>query len=275
MKHMIEIDGERRNIDIRAMDERFIVYRKMFAAPLTPDNIGIVNPGDPEYLAEQIADGRFNIIEEFFRRQIQIVGSCMILAWDGDGVIGKMHFTTREMHEALGGPERWNAPFCYCVDHNGFAPKLQTFSDEELTRLLASPSRTLRVLCLNIGHTDPRWHGHGIAKAMLEYLKQWARERGWRRIEVQSCPDITPTSIIGDWMLRRRPVERRGFRVLEETQISPDEAQRRLRVIEEFLSGGSDYPNWAEWYARSVHRLAAGSAWKSEYDKEYFMACDL
>jgi GNAT superfamily N-acetyltransferase len=274
MKHTIEIDGERREIDIRAMDESFIVYRKMFAPPLTPDNIGTVNPGDPEYLAQHLADGRFKIIDAFFRKQVQIVGSCLVLAWDGAGVIGKMHFTTREMHEAIGGPEQWSSPSCYCVDHDGFAPKLQSITDKELSRLLTSASRTLRVLCFNIGHSDKRYHGQGIATAMLEYLKQWAREHHWRRIEVRSCPDITPTTIIGDWMLRRGLLERRGFHVLEETRVSPDEASRRLREIEGFLAGKDDYPKWAEPYAHSVHRLAAQSAWRSEYDKDYLMACD-
>jgi len=275
MKRTIEIDGERRDIDIRAMDESFIVYRKMFAPPLTPDNIGKVNPGDPEYLAAQLANGRFKIIEEFFRKQVQIVGSCMILAWDGAGVIGKMHFTTREMHEAIGGPEQWTSPSCYCVDHDGFAPKLQGFSHEELALLLTSASRTLRVLCFNIGHRDERYQGQGMATAMLEYLAQWARERNWRRIEVRSCPDITPTTVIGDWMLRRGPLERRGFHVLEETRVSPDDASRRMREIDEFLAGKGDYPKWAEPYAHTVHHLAAHSVRRSEYDKDYLMACDL
>jgi len=275
MKHTIRINDVKRDIDILAMDESFIVYRKMFAPPLTPDNIGKVNPGDPEYLSEQFADGRFKIIEEFFRKQVRIVGSCMVLAWDGAGVIGKMHFTTREMHEAIGGPEQWSSPSCYCVDHDGFAPAIQSFSDEELTRLLTSASRTLRVLCFNIGHFDARYQGKGIAAAMLEYLKQWARERGWRRIEIRSCPDITPPTIMGAWMLRRGPLERRGFYSLQETQVSRAEAERRLRDIEGFLTGKKDCPRWAEPYARNVHHLAAHCAWRSEYDKDYLMACDL
>ena len=44
MKHRIVVDGQERDIEIRAMDEKFIVYRKMFAPPLTPENIGKVNP---------------------------------------------------------------------------------------------------------------------------------------------------------------------------------------------------------------------------------------
>jgi GNAT superfamily N-acetyltransferase len=264
VRHTISIDGQERAIDIRAMGEEFIVYCKMFEAPLTPQNVRNPEPDEPAY-----------VVQEFFRKQIQIVGSCMVLACDGDGVVGKMHFTTREMHEAIGGPENWDAPHCYCVDHPGFAPKIQTLREDELQRLLASESRTLRVLCFNVGHTDPRWHGLGIATAMVEYLKQWAREHGWRRIETKSCPDITPTTIIGDWMLRRGPLERRAFRVVEETQVLPPEASRRLEEIEAFLSGSKEVPQWGGWYAENVQRLSSDPAWRSEYDKEYLMACKL
>jgi GNAT superfamily N-acetyltransferase len=272
MEYAIEIDGELQEIDIRVMDERLIVWRKMLHAPLTADDMATA---DPEYLALGRADGRFTVFEEFFRKQIRIVGSCMVLAWKDDGIIGKMHFTTREVHEAIGGPERWSSEACYCVDHNGFAPKLKSFSDEELTQLLRSYSRTLRIVCFNIGHMDPRWHGHGIAKAMAEYLVQWARENGWRRVEARSCLDITPTSVVGDWMLRRGPLERLGFRVLQELAVLPEEASHRLEQIEFFLSGSGPYPNWCSWYAENVHRLAESTNWRLEYDKDYIMAREL
>ncbi len=275
MKHHIRIDGQEKIIDIRAMDEDFIVYRKMFVPPLTRESIGKVNPGDPEYLGPQLTDGRFKIIEDFFRKQIQIVGSCMILAWEGEGVVGKMHFTTREMHEALGGPEQWNSSSCYCVDHDGFAPRIKAFSEDELTRLLTSRNPTLRILCFNVGHMDERYQGQGIAKAMVEYLKPWAQQRGWRRIEARSCPDITPPTVVGNWMLRRGPLERLGFYVLKEMSASPKEAQARLKVIEEVAAGKKEQPDWMDWYVRNFPRFYAGPVWNSEYDKNYLMGYDL
>ncbi len=273
MKHQITVDGQERQIDIRPMDEDFIVYRKMYVPPLTRENIGRVNPGDADYLAKQFKDGRFQIIEAFFRKQVRIVGSCMLLAWDGDGVIGKMHFTTREMHEAMGSCVEYGG--CYCVEHDDFPHRIQSFGDEELERLLRCESRTLRVLCFNIGHFDERYQGQGIATDMLEYLKQWAREQNWRRIEIHSCPDITPTTVIGDWMLRRGPLERRGFRVIEETQAPAEQSKARLRVIEDLAAGKKDMPDWADWYVHNFQRLYADPSWWSEYDKDYLMACDL
>ena len=266
MKHTITIDGEKHDIDIRAMDEGFIMYDKLWEAPLMQGDLPEPEPGTPAH-----------VVQEFFRRQIRAIGSWLILVWDGDGLVGKMHFTTREMHEAIGGPEnyRQGLSFCYCVDHAGFAPKLQSLDDQELTDLLASKSRTLRVLCFNIGHTDPKWHGHGIATAMVQYLKHWARDKGWQRIEARSCPDITPTSIIGDWMLRRSAWERQGFRMLEEMPVSGEEAGHRLREIEAFLSGTREHPEREPWYVENLPRFAAGSGWRSGYDKDCLMGCEL
>ncbi len=271
MEHRITIDGHEKVLDIRAMDEGFIVYRKMFTAPLTADNMATA---DPEYLAEGPAD-RFEVFKQFFRKQIRAIGSCMILAWDGDGVVGKMHFTTREVHEAIGGPERWDSAACYCVDQVGFSERIKQISDEQLTGLLASASRTLRILCFNIGHGDERWHGQGIAKAMVEYLKSWARQRNWRRIEAPSCPDITPTTVVGDWMLRRGALERRGFRVVVEMPAPPKQVQTRLAVVEKLLARKGDTAESADWYVRNVQRFAADPAWRSQIDKDYLMACDL
>ena len=262
MKHRISIGGLEKDIDIRAMDESFIVYGKMHEPPLTPENMPGPVPGDPGY-----------VIQEFFRKQIRVTGSCMILAWEGGGVIGKMHLTTREMHEAMGSCVDYGGR--YCVDDDQFAPSIQKLTDDELERLGRSDSRTLRVLCFNVGHFDERYQGRGIATAMLEYLKQWARQRAWRRIEAHSCPDITPTTVIGDWMLRRGPLERRGFRVLDRTQAPPERARARLRVIEDLAAGKKDQPDWADWYVRNFQRLYADPAWRSEYDKDYLMACDL
>jgi hypothetical protein len=46
MKHRISFNGASRDIDIRLMDETFIVYRKMYRPPLTPETIARINPGD-------------------------------------------------------------------------------------------------------------------------------------------------------------------------------------------------------------------------------------
>lgn len=274
MKHSITIDGEKRDLDIRAMDETFIMYDKLWKAPLRRQDLPPPELGTTAYT-----------IQEFLRRQVRAIGSCLILAWDGDGLVGKMHFTTRELAEALGGagPE----PGGYCVDPyptlgGCFSQKLQAFSDEELERLLGSESRTLRVVCFNIANRDPRYHGQGIATALLEYLKVWAKERRWQRLEMRTCPDVVPASatgnwVAGPWILRRGPLERRGFRVLEEIPREPEEVHRRHRGIEEAARAKSEDCQEQDmlWHLESFRRIYADERRRSEYDRDYLMVCDL
>ena len=271
MKHPIKIGGLQRDIDIRPMDEDFIVYRKMYVPPLTRESISEVNPGDwREHLEEFKRAGWQELIREFLRRQIRALGSCAILGWDGNGVVAKMHFTTAEMFDAFkarGG--------CYCIESRSMPAVIESLKDAEVAELLKSPSRTLRILCFNVGHFDQRYHGQGIATALIECLKQWARERGWRRILADSCPDITPTTVVGDHLLRRSALERRGFRVLENTLAPPEQARARLRAIEVYAGGQNEHPVRTNWYVRNFQRLYADLAWRSEYDLDHVMVCDL
>jgi len=272
MEHRIRIDGEERVIDIRAMGEDFIVWRKMFTPPLTAGNM---ETADPEYLAEGRADGRFEVLKEYFRRQIRIIGSCAVLAWDGDGVIGKMRFTTREMWDAV-----LQAGGCICVDNERTAPALRTFTAEQLDRLLASESRTLYISCFNVGHSDARYQGQGIATAMIEFLKHWARERGWRRLEAWSVPDVVPEAALGGQILRRSAWERRGFRVAEEKRASAHDTEVRRDAIERIVSGRLWPPD--HWYMKSgqaniakVTELAKDADWTGACGADYVMVFDL
>jgi hypothetical protein len=160
--------------------------------------------------------------------------------------------------------------------------KLRAFSGEELERLLRSESRTLRIVCFNIANRDARYHGQGIATALIEYLKQWAKERGWQRLEMRTCPDVVPATaaglwVAGPWILRRGPLERRGFRVLEEIPREPEELERRQRAIEEASPArNEDCPEqdmW--WHLESFRRIYADERKRSCYDWDYLMACDL
>jgi len=215
MTHTFRFDGELRVIDVRLMDESFIVFRKMYTPPLTPENIGKISPGDPS-----------DIIREFFRKQIRTIGSCGVLAWDREGVIGKMYFTTKELYETFRKGGYFSVGY-YCVEHEGMPGIIRSMSDEDLDRLLASPSKTLRIGCFNIGHSDERYHGKGIASAMIDLLKRWGSERGWKRLETLSYPDVVPRS----WaphILRRGALERRGFHIVKESKITAEEmAERR------------------------------------------------
>ena len=250
MKHTISVDGKLRDIDILLMDESFIVYRKMYKPPLTPENIGKINPGDwAEHLKRFKEKGWQQVIKGFFRKQIRTIGSCGVLAWDGDGVIGKMYFTTKELHDAFRKGGHYDVGY-YCVEHESMPRIIQSLSDAELEKLLASPSKTLKIVCFNIGHFDTHYQGKGIASAMIDLLKRWARERGWKRLETLAYPDIVPRAWAPQ-ILRRGALERRGFYVLDEKKITAEEMAQRRAYLN--LKGELD----------------------EEFEKEYLMVFDL
>ena len=275
MQHTIEVAGERRTIDVRPMDEGFIAYRKMYVPPLTPENIGQIGAGDwAEHLEKFQRQGWQALIADFLRKQTRALGSCAILAWDGGGVIGKMYFTTREMAQAY--RERGGY---LCVEHRTMPAVIQSLDDGEISRLLDSESRTLRILCFNVGHFDVRYHSKGIASAMLEVLKSWAKDRGCRRLEIESCPDVVPFWALGPHVLRRGPLERRGFRIVADAPVGQEEAEFRRRAIKRIIQG--EYSN-DEWDVRTypenlelVRAIATNSAWEDECARDYLMTFDL
>jgi hypothetical protein len=117
---------------------------------------------------------------------------------------------------------------------------------------------------------------------LIEYLKQWAKARGWRRLEMRTCPDVVPATatghwVAGPWILRRGPLERRGFQVLEEISREPEEVERRRRAIEEASRARNE--DWPEqdmrWHLERFRRIYADERQRLCYDRDYLMAFDL
>jgi len=268
MKQTILVDGKLKEIYVRLMDESFIVYRKMYRPPLTPDNIDKINPGDwAEHLERFRREGWQQIIEEFFQKQIQVIGSCGVLAWDGGGVIGKMYFTTKELYN------RFRKGGHYCVEHESMPRIIQSISNEELTRLLKSSSKTLRIICFNVGHSDTRYQGKGIASTMIELLKEWAGKRGWSRLEALAYPDVIPYGAWAPHILRRGALERRGFHVLEERQITEEERKHQRSYLDRYLNEvGRIHHSWG--FEEAEKRVYDSSA-MNNYHKEYLMTFNL
>ncbi len=268
MKQTILCEGKSKEIDVRLMDESFIVYRKMYRPPLTPDNIDKINPGDwGEHLERFKREGWQQVIEEFFRKQIRVIGSCGVLAWDGGGVIGKMYFTTKELYN------RFRNGGYYCVEHESMPRIIQSISNEELMSLLRSPSKTLRMICFNVGHADTRYQGKGIASTMIELLKEWAGKRGWSRLEALAYPDVIPYGAWAPHILRRGALERRGFHVLEERQVTEGERKHQRSYLNRYLNEvGRIHHSWG--FEEAEKKVYDSSVMKN-YHREYLMAFDL
>ncbi len=96
-------------------------------------------------------------------------------------------------------------------------------------------------------------------------------------VSIRTCPDVLPANVAGPWILRRGPLERRGFRVLEEIPKGSEEVERRQRGIEETSRARSE--DWPEqdmvWHLESFRRIYADERQRSRYDRDYLMGCDL
>lgn len=140
-------------------------------------------------------------------------------------------------------------------------------------RLVKSPSKSLRIVCFNVGHADTRYQGKGIASAMIDLLKEWAGQRGWSRLEALAYLDVVPYGAWAPHILRRGALERRGFHVLEERQVTEREREHQRSYLVRYLNE----------VGRIHHSLGLEEAEKRTYDsavmnnyhKEYLMAFDL
>jgi GNAT superfamily N-acetyltransferase len=147
-----------------------------------------------------------------------------------------MYFTTRELYNRFTKGGNSSVGY-YCVEHDRMPLLIQTLSDEELQQLLASPSKTLRIVCFNIGHADVRYQGKGIASAMIELLKEWARDAGWRRLEALAYPDCIPYGAWAPHILRRGALTRRGFYVMGERHVTEQAMNQQRAYLDRYLSG--------------------------------------
>ena len=94
---------------------------------------------------------------------------------------------------------------------------------------------------------------------------------------MRTCPDVIPANVTGPWILRRGPLERRRFRVIEEIPKEPEEVERRQRGIQEASRARNE--DWPEedmlWHLESFRRIYADERQRSQYDRDYLMAYDL
>jgi GNAT superfamily N-acetyltransferase len=80
----------------------------------------------------------------------ELYGSAAILAWEGEKVVGLLRFVPRVVSQMEGG--------------GGFLVTcMQLLSD---------------------------WQRKGVGRAMVEWLKSWAREEGWNAIEATAYQDL-------------------------------------------------------------------------------------
>ncbi len=216
-------------ITIEPMTEDFILWRCLHHGPLSKQTI---EQWPPE--AEQNINFRkiraVNV--PLLKKLIKMYGSCAIIARDGDEIIGMLRFYPKAvMSMDRAGFLCMQQDYPAGPDHDVINEQFPSFEEIE--------DKTLKVHCIMTsrpyaGDTDADIFGEhilnkhdagarkGIGLKLANALVAWAKEQGWKRLEVTTFADldifygVTGGAGKGFW-------EKAGFRVENIRPMSPDD----------------------------------------------------
>jgi GNAT superfamily N-acetyltransferase len=183
---LIHIEGKREDIMdteilIEPMTEKFILWRCLHFGPLTTWTIDHW-PSDSQIDWDRYRKRNIPLLKKLTRTY----GACAILARVVDRIVGQLRFYPRVIWEMSRAGE-----MCLQQDHpNGPADDFRTLDFPPLDQI---EDRTLAVHCLMMGSPQQEenpFQRKGIGTRMVRHLIQWAKTKGWERIEVDAFEDI-------------------------------------------------------------------------------------
>lgn len=179
---------------IKEMDESYIL-----------DDCPLYMPLDPERLARRELPEHFDIERakqmrrRFFREIRQKYGNCVLFAWDDGKIVGFLIFLPKTVARRLG---------------------LKTLHDDELT------TKTMVYVCMQLVE---EYRKRGMGTRLVESLIAWARNRGWRRIEVH---DVQKGDEDEDWRWKWALPKwhRTGFRIARRYVSRDTYSERKVQL---------------------------------------------
>jgi len=173
MKHPITVDGEERVIDIRPMNDDFILWRCLHRGPHTAQTLEQWPPQETHW------QGQRAINVPLLRRLIDTYGTCAMLAWDNGTVVGFLRFYPKavcSLPDAGGMCMQQGHPAGPAESLVAHLPTLEEIED-----------KTLSVHCFM---TSTPLQRKGLATMMARALLEWARASGWTAIEAVAYEDL-------------------------------------------------------------------------------------
>lgn len=134
-------------IDIREMDDTYILDMCPLSQPLAPSDVG-----DEEY-HRSLGRSR-ELRRRFFKEIREEYGNCVMFAWDQDKIVGFLMFFPKLVARRVG---------------------LKTLPDR------GRSDKTLVYGCMQMAEG---YRGKGVGTELVQKLIAWARRNGWHRIEV-------------------------------------------------------------------------------------------
>jgi GNAT superfamily N-acetyltransferase len=135
-------------LEIREMDDRYILDTCPLSDPLDPSIVS----GEP--YNSSLGHSK-EVRRRFFRQVREQYGNCVLFAWDQDKIVGFLLFFPKYVARRVGVKT---------------LPGDQTRSEQ-----------TLVYGCMQMASD---YRGKGVGTKLAQALVAWAREHGWKRIEV-------------------------------------------------------------------------------------------
>lgn len=169
------------NVVIEPMGEDFLLWRCLHHGPLSRDMMDSW-PSGGEVPWERCRRRNLPLLAGLTRTY----GACAIVARDGERIVGSVRFYPKAICDMPGAGG-------LCLQQDPPAGPTEDFAEADFPPLSQIEDRTLVVHCLMTGSSlrkDNPYQRKGIGTRMAEALIEWARARGWRRIEADSFEDL-------------------------------------------------------------------------------------
>lgn len=169
------------DVVVEPMTEEFILWRCLHGGPLARHTI------DKWSSADKMPWDRYR------KRNIPLLikitrtyGACAIIARDGSEIVGQLRFYPKAICNMDGAG-------CMCLQQNHPAGPADNFADSDFPTLAQIEDKTLVVHCMMTGSPQQKknpYQRKGISTHMVRALIEWAKSKGWERIEVDSFENI-------------------------------------------------------------------------------------
>ncbi|MBC7237653.1 MAG: GNAT family N-acetyltransferase [Chloroflexi bacterium] len=166
---------------IKPMDREFLLWRCLHEGPLTAETLE-----QPPANAAVDWEHRREVNIPLLAKLVETYGSCAMLAWDGDAVVGMLRFYPKALLSLEGAGEM-------CLQQEPPHGPSEALLEQPFPPLCELADKTLLVSCMMTG--SPQWQNNpyqrvGLGTRLAKSLLDWAKVNGWERVEAAAYEDV-------------------------------------------------------------------------------------
>lgn len=166
---------------VEPMTEAFILWRCLHGGPLSGEPIDQWR-ADSGLPWDSYRKRNLPLLVKLTR----VYGACAIVARAGDQAVGLLRFYPKAVWDVAGAGG-------LCLQQDSPSGPADDFADRDFPPLARIEDKTLVIHCLMTGCARQQEHPYqrkGLGSRMVRTLLEWAKARGWERIEAASFEDL-------------------------------------------------------------------------------------